>query len=218
MGARGLAPPIGPCYLSRVFGLGLWEIGVVVLLAVMLFPPKELPKLARSIARTYGSIRRTAEDFRNQIMEDEDLRAPIDEVRSAYNDARWQLKKAEAAARRELQKAEMEARRAADLAKGDKPDHDEDDDEDDEDEEGDDADSAAVAIAVSAEDELDPEEEHAHGGEQLKPETQELPDEPTPDRVPASPPRSFVPPPPVMKVAKAQEDAASDKEAEPSVA
>lgn len=213
MGARGLAPPIGPCYLRRVFGLGLWEIGVVVLLAVMLFPPKELPKLARSIARTYGSIRRTAEDFRNQIMEDEDLRAPIDEVRSAYNDARWQLKKAETAARRELQKAEMEARGAAALAKGDKPEHDED-----EGDEGDDADSAAVAIAASAEDELDPEEEHAHGRDQLKPETQELPDEPTPDRVPASPPRSFVPPPPAMKVAKAQEDAASDKEAEPSVA
>jgi len=34
-----------------VFGLGMMEIGLIIALAVMLFPPKELPKLARSIAR-----------------------------------------------------------------------------------------------------------------------------------------------------------------------
>ena len=98
-----------------MFGLGFWEIAVIVILAVMLFPPTEIPKLARSVAKTYGSVRRTAEEFRNQIMHDEDLRAPLDEVRSAYNDARWQVKKVEQSARDELRKAEKEARAAASI-------------------------------------------------------------------------------------------------------
>lgn len=110
-----LARAKGPCYGSPVFGLGFWEIAVIVILAVMLFPPTEIPKLARSVAKTYGSVRRTAEEFRNQIMHDEDLRAPLDEVRSAYNDARWQVKKVEQSARDELRKAEKEARAAASI-------------------------------------------------------------------------------------------------------
>ena len=178
-----------------MFGLGLWEIGVVVLLAVMLFPPKELPKLARSIARTYGAIRRTAEEFRSQIMEDEDLRAPIDEVRSAYNDARWELKKAEAAARRELQRAEMEARKAAKLIKDEaKPDA----------LEGEGAGNKAVAAAKLAaaddgydESHRDPfkEDPKADEGSPLDAFNEDEPEE-RPDRVPAKPPRAYVPPPP----------------------
>lgn len=95
-----------------MFGLGFWEIAVVVLLAVTLFPPKEIPKLARSVARAYGTVRRTAEEFRTQIMVDEDLRAPLDEVRSAYNDARWQVSQVQRDAREQLRKAEREAKTA----------------------------------------------------------------------------------------------------------
>ena len=95
-----------------------------------LFPPTEIPKLARSIAKVYGTVRRTAEDFRSQIMDDEDLRAPLDEVRSAYNDARWQVTKVQQDAREELRKAEREARVAVSsttaspqIASGDPADH-----------------------------------------------------------------------------------------------
>lgn len=101
-----------------MFGLGFWEIAVVVLLAVTLFPPKEIPKLARSIARAYGTVRRTAEEFRSQIMDDEDLRAPLDEVRSAYNDARWQVSKVQQEAQAQLRKAEQEARMAVSSTTG----------------------------------------------------------------------------------------------------
>jgi Sec-independent protein translocase protein TatA len=104
-----------------VFGLGFWEIAVVMLLAVMLFPPKELPKLARSVARTYGTLKRTAEDFRNTVMHDEDLRQPLDEIRGAYNDARWQVRDMERQARVELAKARTEARLAAESLDGRSP-------------------------------------------------------------------------------------------------
>jgi len=88
------------------------EIGVIVVMAVLLFPAKELPKLARMIARVYGQVRKTAEDFRSAVLDDEDLREPIDQIRGAYNDARWEVRDAERKARQQLAKAQMEMRMA----------------------------------------------------------------------------------------------------------
>jgi Sec-independent protein translocase protein TatA len=95
-----------------VFGLGMMEIGLIIVIAVMLFPPTELPKLVRSIAKIYGQVRRTAEDFRNTVLQDEDLREPIDEIKGAYNDARWEVRDAERKARQQLAKAQMDMRMA----------------------------------------------------------------------------------------------------------
>lgn len=89
------------------------EIALIVLVAIMLFPPRELPKLARSAAKFYGQIRRTADDFRSAILEDEDLNEPIREIRSVYNEARFEVNRTREAAQRELAKARMEARMAA---------------------------------------------------------------------------------------------------------
>ena len=44
--------------------------------------------MIKGVARFYGSLRRTAEDFRAQVMEAEELREPFDEIRDAY----WMLK------------------------------------------------------------------------------------------------------------------------------
>jgi Sec-independent protein translocase protein TatA len=98
--------------VPHVFGLGMMEIGLIIAVAVMLFPPKELPKLARTIARVYGQVRRTAEDFRSSVLEDEDLREPIDEIKGAYNEARFEVRDAERKARQQLAKAQMELRMA----------------------------------------------------------------------------------------------------------
>ncbi len=95
-----------------MFSFGFTEIAVICLLAVILFPPRELPKLARAVARVYGTIRRTADDFKSAILEDPDLNEPIDEIKSAYRKTRWEVRRAEDAARRELAKARMDARMA----------------------------------------------------------------------------------------------------------
>lgn len=98
--------------VPAVFGLGMMEIGLIIALAVMLFPPTELPKLARSIARMYGQVRKTADDFRNAVLQDEDLRAPIDEIKSVYEEARGEIRDAERKARQQLAKAQMDLRMA----------------------------------------------------------------------------------------------------------
>ncbi|MEZ4384487.1 MAG: twin-arginine translocase TatA/TatE family subunit [Nannocystaceae bacterium] len=98
--------------MTSVFGMGLTEILLVGIVILLLFSPKELPGMIKSVARVYGSLRRTAEDFRAQVMEAEELREPFDEIRDAYRGTKAELAQAQGAARRELAKARLEARMA----------------------------------------------------------------------------------------------------------
>lgn len=107
-----LARTAGHCYGLPVFGIGVTEMILVGLVALMLFSPKELPSLIKTLAGIYGSIRRTAEQFRAQVMEAEELREPIDEIRAAYHGTKAELDGARDVARRELQRARMEVVKA----------------------------------------------------------------------------------------------------------
>ncbi|MFZ6181537.1 hypothetical protein [Nannocystis pusilla] len=95
-----------------MFGIGLTEMILVGLVALMLFSPRELPNLIKTLAGIYGSIRRTAEQFRAQVMEADELREPIEEIRAAYHGTKAELDGARDIARRELQRARMEVVKA----------------------------------------------------------------------------------------------------------
>ncbi|HEY8375614.1 MAG TPA: hypothetical protein VIK91_03955 [Nannocystis sp.] len=95
-----------------MFGIGLTEMILVGIVALMLFSPRELPGLIKTVARVYGSIRRTAEQFRAQVLEAEELREPLEEIRAAYHGTKAELDSAREIARRELQRARMEVVRA----------------------------------------------------------------------------------------------------------
>ncbi|TPV95874.1 MAG: hypothetical protein B7733_07630 [Myxococcales bacterium FL481] len=97
-----------------MFGLGILEIALVALVVVVLFPPTEIPKLARSLARAYGSVRRVADEFRHTVLQDDELNEPVREIRNAYQETRWQLRQAEEAARRDLSRASASAKSALD--------------------------------------------------------------------------------------------------------
>ena len=91
-----------------MFGIGTSELLVVAVLALLLFPPKELPKILRSVSQLWGTLRRTADEFRDAIMQEEAMQ----DLKDAVDGTKAQLRDVEGAARRELMKARMEARRA----------------------------------------------------------------------------------------------------------
>jgi TatA/E family protein of Tat protein translocase len=49
-----------------MFGLGLWEIGIILIVALLLLGPRRLPDLARSLGRGL-------QEFRQAIREDRGL-------------------------------------------------------------------------------------------------------------------------------------------------
>jgi Tat protein translocase TatB subunit len=55
-----------------VFGIGMQELLVILVVALLFIGPKKLPEMARSLARGLGELRRVSDDFKHTIMSDID--------------------------------------------------------------------------------------------------------------------------------------------------
>mgnify|MGYP001182443049 CR=1 FL=1 len=50
-----------------MLGIGTWEVVVVCVLALLLFGPRKLPELARTIGRGMRELRKAGNEVREQI-------------------------------------------------------------------------------------------------------------------------------------------------------
>jgi sec-independent protein translocase protein TatB len=66
-----------------VFNLGMGEITVILVLALIFLGPKKLPELASGLGKLIREIRKTTSDVKNEIQLDEAIRKPFEELRDA---------------------------------------------------------------------------------------------------------------------------------------
>ncbi len=79
-----------------MFGVGLPELLVIMVLGLLVLGPQRLPEVARTIGRLYGQLRRASEEFQRTIRQDlaalerqEDVnrnKAVADEIRERFAD------------------------------------------------------------------------------------------------------------------------------------
>lgn len=50
-----------------MFGLGTWEIAIILVVALIVIGPKKLPEMARSVGRSTGELRRAMYGFEEEI-------------------------------------------------------------------------------------------------------------------------------------------------------
>ena len=55
-----------------MFGIGLPELMMILVLGLLVLGPKRLPEVARTLGRFYGQLRRASEDFQRTIRQDLD--------------------------------------------------------------------------------------------------------------------------------------------------
>lgn len=53
-----------------MFGVGLPELIVIMVLGLLVLGPQRLPEVARTIGRLYGQLRRASEEFQRTIRQD----------------------------------------------------------------------------------------------------------------------------------------------------
>jgi Tat protein translocase TatB subunit len=65
-----------------MFGLGLWEIFAILLVAIVFINPKDLPKIARTLGKWYSRLRNFSKTLTanvNEIIEEE-IKKPFEEM------------------------------------------------------------------------------------------------------------------------------------------
>jgi TatA/E family protein of Tat protein translocase len=67
-----------------MFGIGMPEMLMILAVALIIFGPKRLPELAKSLGRALGEFRRATSDLKQSIETDTGL----DEVRSSLNEVK----------------------------------------------------------------------------------------------------------------------------------
>ena len=50
-----------------IFGIGIPEIAVIVVLALLIFGPKRLPQLGKTIGKTLKGLQTASKEFENEI-------------------------------------------------------------------------------------------------------------------------------------------------------
>ena len=90
----------------NIFGVGIPEILVVLLLAAVIFGPGKLPEIAGQFGRAIRELREHARDFRDEYLTD------FEEVREEFIEQRFELQQIDADIRADLEAAEADVRSA----------------------------------------------------------------------------------------------------------
>ena len=71
----------------NIFGVGLPEVTVILILALLIFGPKKLPELGKQLGKTLKSLKKASNEFQNEIdkvMNEEDKEEfpkPLESIR-----------------------------------------------------------------------------------------------------------------------------------------
>ncbi len=90
----------------NIFGVGIPEILVVLLLAAVIFGPGKLPEIAGQFGRAIRELREYARDFRDEYLTD------FEEVREEFIEQRFELQQIDEDIRADLEQAQADVRGA----------------------------------------------------------------------------------------------------------
>jgi|SRR5579859_2963506 len=69
-----------------MFGLGMGELLVILLIALLFLGPKKLPDLASTLGKAIRQFRKATNELTDQLQVDDEVKRPLQELRAALRD------------------------------------------------------------------------------------------------------------------------------------
>ena len=69
-----------------MFGMGMMELMVILVIALLVLGPKKLPSLATTLGKAIRSFRKATSDLTSQLDIEDDVRLPFQELKAALRD------------------------------------------------------------------------------------------------------------------------------------
>jgi Tat protein translocase TatB subunit len=77
----------------EILNVGLGEMVMIIVIALLVFGPERLPEVARRAARFVNEVRKVASDVQRTFLDEtQEIRMPIEEIKKDINSVREPLK------------------------------------------------------------------------------------------------------------------------------
>ena len=77
----------------NIFGVGLPEVTVILILALLIFGPKKLPELGKQLGKTLKSLKKASNEFQNELDQVMNSEEKEDSTKSLESNLKNEIKK-----------------------------------------------------------------------------------------------------------------------------
>lgn len=68
-----------------IFDMGIWEILLIIVVALIIWGPNKIPEIARTVGKAVGTLKKASQDLTTEIKKELDIEEPESPIKPFVN-------------------------------------------------------------------------------------------------------------------------------------